>query len=121
MNQLCNKGALAETAKNGRPDRGGERHHQPQHRRGARRGRHQVRCIGERQHQRSAKQHDAMHACLPAAAAAGQRMRIDISRQQNELEEHHDGVPHRRRAAQQRQQRLADQRLRPEQQKGADE
>jgi len=53
--------------------------------------------------------------------AAGQDGRIGIGGQQQRLEKEHAGVPHRRRAAEQRQNQLGDERLQQERQRGGDE
>src|ERR1700733_392417 len=60
--------------------------------------------------------HQHLHARLQEADGD---VRVSVSRQQQKLEEEHAGAPHRRRAAEPRQNHLGDERLHLEQQKGA--
>ena len=94
---------------------------QPERGRGARRRR--ARAQVERQGQRSqGQQHGDVHADLRRARQqAGQRMGVGVAEQQDGLEEHHAGAPHRRRAAEARQHHLGDHRLDHEHQAGAEE
>src|SRR5262249_58855299 len=57
----------------------------------------------------------------PLRDAAPDEMGVAVARQENELEEHHGGVPDRRRSTEQGQQELGDERLNPEKQERAEE
>jgi hypothetical protein len=59
---------------------------------------------------------------LPAdAEPLGREVGVEVAGEEAGLEEHHAGVPHRRRAAQLGQDHLGDHELDDEQQRGADE
>src|SRR5215475_2358908 len=58
---------------------------------------------------------------LPAKRELGSGVRIEIPQEQRRLKKQHAGVPHLRRASQTRQNQLADERLKQEKQKCADE
>ena len=76
----------------------------------------------ERQEQERPEEHERLEQKLAAAREPGaDEVRVGVTGQEHALEEDHARVPHRRRAAEQRQDHLADHRLDEEQERGARE